>query len=299
MKTKLKLSILSLMISSACFAQIPNPSFENLDSTNTPLNWIYTGAVSIGIGDSILTDGPLISKSNDAHSGQYALELRNSYNYTTNTPFMNGTANATLPDTTMYQGFTQFLVLPSRPYGLDFYYKYAQNPFNDSTICNVTIFNSDLAEIGGGLAKFWDNNPNYQLKTVSINYHNMIDIAMGDSIPAFISVQFKNKVTTTLPHVGQRTLIDDVAINYNPLGLNSRNKYESMKIFPNPASHELAILNASNNLASIYTMEGKLIISQKLNLDNTIDVSDLSSGVYLVRLTNSAGFSIQEKFMKE
>jgi hypothetical protein len=299
MKTKLKLSILSLIISSACFAQIPNPSFENLDSTNTPLNWIYTGAVSIGIGDSILTDGPLISKSNDAHSGQYALELRNSYNYTTNTPFMNGTANATLPDTTMYQGFTQFLVLPSKPYAIDFYYKYAQNPFNDSTICTVTVFNSDLAEIGNGLTKFWDNNPIYQLKTVAINYFNLIDIAMGDSIPAFISVQFKNKVTTSIPHVGQRTLIDDVAVNYNPLGLNSKNKHESLKLYPNPASNQLIVLNAPNYLASIYTIDGKLMLNQNLNLNNTIDVRDLSSGVYLVKLTNTAGFSIQEKFIKE
>lgn len=299
MKTKLKLSILSLIISSACFAQIPNPSFENLDSTNTPLNWIYTGAVSIGIGDSILTDGPLISKSNDAHSGQYALELRNSYNYTTNTPFMNGTANATLPDTTMYQGFTQFLVLPSKPYAIDFYYKYAQNPFNDSTICTVTVFNSDLAEIGNGLTKFWDNNPIYQLKTVAINYFNLIDIAMGDSIPAFISVQFKNKVTTSIPHVGQRTLIDDVAVNNNPLGLNSKNKHESLKLYPNPASNQLIVLNAPNYLASIYTIDGKLMLNQNLNLNNTIDVRDLSSGVYLVKLTNAAGFSIQEKFIKE
>jgi hypothetical protein len=198
----------------------------------------------------------------------------------------------------MYQGFTQFLVLPSRPYGLDFYYKYAQNPFNDSTICTVSIFNSDLAEIGGGLAKFWDNNQNYQLKTLSINYYNMIDIAMGDSIPAFISVQFKNKVNTTLPHVGQRTLIDDVTINYSPLGLTT-NKYESLKLYPNPVYNQLFILNAPYYLASIYTIEGKLILNQKLNLNNTIDLSDLSNGTYFIRLTNNEGFLIQEKFIKQ
>lgn len=299
MKTKLKFCILSLIISSVCLAQIPNAGFENLDATNTPLNWIFTGAVSIGIGDSILTDGPLISVSNDAHGGLYALELRNSYNYTTNTPFMSGTANATLPDTTMYQGFTQFLVLPSRPYAVDFYYKYAQNPFNDSTICTVNVFNSDLAEIATGSAKFWDINPNYQLKTVNINYYNMIDIAMGDSVPAFISIQFKNKVTTMVPHVGQRTLVDDMAINYNPLGSNSMTMYESLKLFPNPANNQLTILNAYNNLASIYTLEGKLLASQKLNLCNTIDLSGISSGAYFIRLTNSDGFSFQEKFIKQ
>jgi hypothetical protein len=299
MKTKLKLSILSLLITSASFAQIPNSSFENLDTANVPLNWIFTGAISIGIGDSIITDGPLISSSTDARSGLHAIELRNSYNYTTNTPFMNGTVNATLPDTTMYQGFNPFLALSAKPYGLDFYYKYAQNPYNDSTTCSVTVFNSDLAEIGSGMAKFWDINPSYQLKSVSINYYNMIDISMGDSIPAFISVQFKNKVTTTVPHVGQRTLIDDVAINYNPLGLKSVGTNESLKFFPNPVSNQLTILNAYNNLVSIYTIDGKLIVSQKLNMNNTIDVSSLSSGVYLVKLIDAAGFPIQEKFIKQ
>lgn len=298
MKTKLKFSILSLIISTVCFAQLPNPGFENLDTTNTPLNWIFTGAISIGIGDSILTDGPLISKSNDAHSGQYALELRNSYNYTTNTPFMNGTVNATHPDSTMYQGFNQFIALPSRPYGLDFYYKYAQNPFNDSTICTVIIFNTDLAEIGGGVVKFWDINSNYQLKTVGINYYNMIDITMGDSIPAFISVQFKNKVTTTMPHVGQRTLIDDVSVNYNPLGVNFLDNKTQLNIFPNPTSNHLTINHSKSLSASIYSLDGRLLLTQSLAYNKIIDVNHLESGAYLVCLKDENGQIFQQQFLK-
>lgn len=299
MKTKLNLCILSLIIATTCFAQIPNSGFENIDTANAPLNWIYTGSVSIGIGDSILTDGPLISKSNDAHSGLYALELRNTYNYTTNTPFMNGTANATLPDSTMYQGFNQFIPLVSKPYALDFYYKYSQNPYNDSTVCNVLIFNSDLAEIGNGTATFWDINSNYQLKTVNINYYPLIEIAVGDSIPAAISVQFKNKVTTTVPHVGQRTLIDDVALNYTPLGLNVSSNNEIMQCYPNPVLNQLIFKSTDAQVAEIFSFDGQLVSSESLKNCQSIDVSNLANGSYVLMVTDTKGIRFKQKFIKQ
>ena len=81
--------------------------------------------------------------------------------------------------------------------------------------------------------------------------------------------------------------------------LTSNNHSEQrLQLFPNPTKNSLHILSDKNGIDYIiYTISGKKVLSDKLNLEKIINVSSLSSGVYFIQL--STDFNSQTlKFMK-
>jgi hypothetical protein len=66
----------------------------------------------------------------------------------------------------------------------------------------------------------------------------------------------------------------------------------TMTIFPNP-SHDILKVQCNDiiNLINIYTLEGKLIKS--INTNNSISVSNLSSGTYMVQVITEKGIGSQ------
>jgi hypothetical protein len=59
-------------------------------------------------------------------------------------------------------------------------------------------------------------------------------------------------------------------------------------IYPNPARDQFHIMNDVSAEASviIYDLQGKMILSQRVN-DNTVDVSELPHGIYIVKLVEN------------
>jgi len=68
----------------------------------------------------------------------------------------------------------------------------------------------------------------------------------------------------------------------------------TLNIYPNPTKDVITIQGKANTLYTIYDYTGKLIFSKKANTVNTtIDLSELNSGVYLMKATlnNNTSFS--------
>ena len=86
------------------------------------------------------------------------------------------------------------------------------------------------------------------------------------------------------------------------LSLEGFEKENAVKLFPNPTSDELNIqlLNSLNNTSlSIIDITGKTIITQTLNdSSSSIDVSNLLSGLYLLKLDSDKG-SQTRRFVKK
>lgn len=88
-----------------------------------------------------------------------------------------------------------------------------------------------------------------------------------------------------------------------PLEVQSFNSSQ-FSVHPNPAS-ETIILNSTNDIGrlkiKIYTTEGKLLNTQALDFNgqNSIDVSNLSSGIYLLSIEDEEGRIEVLKFVKE
>ncbi|MFK8045787.1 MAG: T9SS type A sorting domain-containing protein [Crocinitomicaceae bacterium] len=73
------------------------------------------------------------------------------------------------------------------------------------------------------------------------------------------------------------------------------------KVFPNPTSDFLSISSQELNEAhiEIVDMTGRLIASKLVNSNQVkIDVSEFTSGIYFVRITDSKGDTVQKKFVK-
>jgi hypothetical protein len=86
--------------------------------------------------------------------------------------------------------------------------------------------------------------------------------------------------------------------NPNFISNNLSYKYDSLKIYPNPAINYLTIEGLNNHtIAQVYDISGKLLLNKQLNT-NQIDISPLAKGLYFIKLTSEEG-SVVRKFVKE
>lgn len=72
-----------------------------------------------------------------------------------------------------------------------------------------------------------------------------------------------------------------------------------VSIYPNPVKNKLTIKTSAdviNKIATVFDMNGKRVLNMKLK-SNTIDVSNLTSGIYFLRL-ESEGKTMKRKFIK-
>ena len=85
----------------------------------------------------------------------------------------------------------------------------------------------------------------------------------------------------------------------NPLLSVTPFKKSKISVYPNPVLDQLFITSESLQAKSlaIYSISGQRILSEKNNA-NTVDVSELSKGVYFLEITSLDGTSVQ-KFVKE
>lgn len=83
-----------------------------------------------------------------------------------------------------------------------------------------------------------------------------------------------------------------------PTGVFLTANEKELKIFPNPASNILNILSNENTTIEIYSMEGRLIESQSVQGNFTLNVADYKSGIYFVRSVDANGNISQQKFVK-
>ncbi len=94
---------------------------------------------------------------------------------------------------------------------------------------------------------------------------------------------------------------DCVCSYYTPTNIKStiNNKQSEIIIYPNPAQNELKIKNElSVTEVAIYNLEGKLVLNKQAKHIESIDVSILQKGIYLVCLKDKAGIK-NYKLIKE
>ena len=77
-----------------------------------------------------------------------------------------------------------------------------------------------------------------------------------------------------------------------------------LSLFPNPVKNEFTINNSNQiNLSKVqlFDMSGKLLLSQNLinSAPNLINVSYLTSGLYLIAVEDTLGNKYQTKFIKQ
>jgi hypothetical protein len=59
------------------------------------------------------------------------------------------------------------------------------------------------------------------------------------------------------------------------------------KVFPNPATDRIAFEGLTNETINVFTIDGKLVLSLKINGNETLDISGLEKGMYLIQSSKS------------
>jgi hypothetical protein len=294
MKTNLFIVLLTLCLASSMVkAQtIPNNQFELLNYDGSLSYWgnVYIISVSLdslgnSTSDSIVFDSQYYyGPTTDAHSGNTALLLSNSWNFTNNT----GVAGAAgVDDDTVFTswGLSNIISLNNtsgyNPNSLSIFYKFL--PVNgDSGSAFVALWDSLGNLIGEGTYIFMGTTNNYTNLVIPITY-NSFDAA------SFYSLSFSAFYSTDYgahqPAFGSKLYIDDVTFE-TFTGINEQSSAH-VKLFPNPAN-DILNLQFENELPCIYKIYdafGKCVANDNLAANmNAISISQLSNGVYFIEL---------------
>jgi hypothetical protein len=117
---------------------------------------------------------------------------------------------------------------------------------------------------------------------------------IGKNFQAFVSNETNGQQTLATigpwyPHLVLKNYVLDVA---------EKDKL-NIAVYPNPVTDMLFITSEGINIEkkTIYSLQGKMVLSEK-NVSKTIDVSNLSEGLYFIEISASEGKSVQ-KFIKD
>jgi len=111
----------------------------------------------------------------------------------------------------------------------------------------------------------------------------------------------KSGGTDALPtNLQELMYIDDVSLKYNggtTLSIENVNLH-TLKLYPNPTSDVVFVKGVENiNSIKVYSILGAL--EKEVFNTNQIDVSELSSGIHLIKIDNGTGTVFTEKIIKQ
>lgn len=110
----------------------------------------------------------------------------------------------------------------------------------------------------------------------------------------------KSGGTTAAPtNLQELMYIDDVSLKYDGVLLGvSDQDIVSISIYPNPTSDFISIKGIENiNSIKVYSILGAL--EKEVFNTNQIDISELSSGIHLIKIDNGTGTAFTEKIIKQ
>lgn len=254
---------------------IPDPGFENWTTkTHKTLDgWSNQYDVQQLMNGST----PTVVQTTDKATGNYAMIVQN---------------NLVAGDTSWGQTHTgtddnwfgpAFPVTGRKDtlYGL---YKWApQN--GDSFQMTIQLFKAGNY-CGGGFFINGVTQSSYKIFKIPVFYVN------GSIVPDSATIAFNSYFTSNAPKGNSKLYVDNV--NFNPVygvGVDNITKKEQFIIYPNPANDKLKLVlsaNATKQSAIISDMRGVEVKRISVNEEiNVIDISDLATGTYIIRLSDT------------
>lgn len=249
-------------------AQIVNGGFEQWTPILTmedPTGWNSTNLFALFSGDSAS-----VTKTRDAHFGQYAARL---------SPRYNSLAQDTIPSILIGQ-----FSIGSRPAGIRFMYKFS--PGNgDSVTLTAALYkgNTDsLENLVGQLS--WVQGAARNSYTMAQADFEYLDSRTPDTL--VVTIVAGNDLGASTKTVFQ---IDDIGTSVFPAATTEWNPM-AIRISPNPGSGLFTLdgLPAGYSVARVFDLNGRLIRSTAVS-GKRIDLSGTQPGCYIIRVEGSDG----------
>ncbi len=292
-------------------SQVLNGNFENSKPNGSVNHWGINFSLPVSIdtntgqttSDTILFDNYInfsCFSSSDAYSGQKSLEIRNAYNLTLE-QVITGGAMIFSDDTFDSPGWNQGVpILPGQQVNtLGFYYKFLPMG-NDVAQANITVFDENGDEIGKTSIDISGTNNQF-------NYiYSYIDYTSYSATRAFMYISFTMAKEGSTPTFGSRLIIDNVVTNFQSLNVAVNPNTEPFRVYPTLVESEINIASFNQTAGEInykiINTQGRVVkentVADVSNYIYTMDVGDLSSGIYLLQIESDAE-KIIKKFVKK
>lgn len=264
---RIRLAALAGIAATASFStaqgQIANGGFEQWRSLLTmedPTGWNSSNLFALFSGDSAS-----VTKSRDAHWGQFAAKL---------TPRFSSLAADTVPALLIGQ-----FPIASRPAGLRFMYKFKPGA-GDSAIVSAELYkgSTDSSEnlVGELIWTYGGTNNTYTLGQADFEYY---DSRTPDTLVVTIVVgkEAGSRESSTL-------LIDDISTTSFPASVRKAESV-AINVYPNPGSGVFMLegMAPGKALARVFDLNGRLVRNAEVN-NSRVDLSGLQSGCYLLQV---------------
>ena len=171
--------------------------------------------------------------------------------------------------------------------------------FGSTTLTNTGYYNIFLTKYDAGGNVLWAK------KAGDAGFEDANSIAMDMTGNIYIAGNFCSNAlafgTTVLtnPFSANYTFDLFLAKSENSIGISELSDSLNIYIFPNPSSGNATIIIPEKAIIEILNIEGQLIKTiNTADKQTGIDVSDLSSGVYIIKAKTDRGVAVK-KFIKE
>jgi hypothetical protein len=171
-----------------------------------------------------------------------------------------------------------------------FGYGLTNNDISSMTTLHVDIYPTTLASLNIGIVS---NGDKKVAKTLTPNEWNSIDIPLAD----YTGANLANVTQIGFWDMSGAFYMDNLYFYNSFVGISKLDQ-SGISFYPNPVKSNLFVDSLPQNATvRIYDMKGKLVVN-KQNVDNQIDVNNLSKGIYSIQISGKNGITTK-KFVKE
>ena len=256
--------LITLCLTAVSFGQemMLNGGLENWDDDTTPTSW---------------SKAESIEKSTDAHSGSFSA-------------FRNG------GDSTKDLAQTITSVIAGNSYTISFWYKVTAGDDQDARIwCtwlngSTTVYHTDNVTtdpLRGPENGYLDNNGGVWTK------HEVTVTAPADVDGFYYEVR---------SYSNSQTYFDDLSFVNNGVASVKNNAIEGFATYPNPVTnHKFTLTSNSSETKeiAIFNILGKKVLSSSVSgVKATVDVSTISSGIYILKVTEDGKTATKKLVIK-
>ena len=254
----------------------PNAGFENWNSIGNrvdPADWntLNPNTAILGVLTCTRASGA------DAHSGSYAIKL------TTKTVFgitANGIASTGTLITTPPYGVSGGIPFTGRPDSITGWYKYTPQGADQGFI-QLMLTGSSITDTIGFVKV---ETPNAAV--TSFTYFSA-PVTYYSSANPTNSIWILSSSRGDNPVVNSSIIVDDIAMVFNPTGLNHELTNSSVKLLNNPATDKLYF--STDNLSyqlQLISVTGNTVLNRTLTSDNnTVGIDEVANGIYFYTIT--------------
>ena len=212
------------------------------------------------------------SKFNWQHSGD-------AYWFVTDEVVYNGNYSAQCGNIDKNQTSSFIITINNTTDGmLSFYYKTNTKYSKDYLIIYV-----DGKHVG-----FWSGDNDWTLFTY--------ELSAGEH-----TLEWRYDTSSNGATEGNVCWVDDICFPGNTLilGVEEVVVDKDIAIYPNPANDVIYVKGEDVNYVEIYNSIGSKVVSRKINDSESVNIADLASGIYFVRIINNEGDVTTRKIVKK